>query len=146
MNNVNLDVYRIVPEAILPSRASAKAANYDLYSSEDTVIGAGKVELVSTGLRFRVPYGYVFEIYGRSGLAREGIIVANGPGQVDSDYRGEVKVILYNAGSLGYYIKKGDRIAQGRLVRLSRMDTLEVPMISTNETVRGEGGFGHTGR
>lgn len=143
--NAILDIELAEGMAILPAKKTKDAANYDLYASETVYLGSGKTEVVSTGLRMRVPVGSVFEIYSRSGLANEGIVVANAPGQIDSDYRGIVGVLLHNQGELSCIIHEGDRIAQGRLCQVVPTQLREC-VIAIDETERGEGGFGHTGK
>lgn len=146
MKMKNLQIELLSADARIPTKATPGAANADLYSAETTYIGPGKTEKVSTGLRMRVPEGYVLEIYPRSGLASEGLQVANSPGQVDSDYRGEVRVLLFNSTSLGTIIHEGDRIAQCRLVSLCDTTIERVNSIDVDETERGDGGFGSTGK
>lgn len=130
----------------LPSRQTAGSAGYDVASAEPFFeLAPGERRSVSTGLAFEVAAGYEMQVRPRSGLAmRSGILVANAPGTVDSDYRGELKVILLNAGSAPVGIARGDRIAQLVFARY------ETPTIEEAETLaasaRGDGGFGSTGR
>lgn len=100
--------------------------------------------LIPTGLYVSIPRGYEGQVRGRSGLAlKHGIALANGIGTIDSDYRGEIKVILINLGEESFIVNKGDRIAQ---LVLSKYETIEFEQVeSLEETVRGQGGFGHTG-
>ncbi len=100
--------------------------------------------LISTGLFISIPEGYEAQIRGRSGLAlNHGITLANGIGTIDSDYRGEIKVILINLGKESYTINKGDRIAQMVFIKYEKADLLLVDEL--DETSRGSGGFGHSG-
>ena len=100
--------------------------------------------LIPTGFAIAVPEGYEAQVRPRSGLAlRHGIVLANAPGTIDSDYRGEVKVIVMNAGSEPFVIKRGDRIAQLVVAPVVRAEWVEVA--SLDDTVRGAGGFGHSG-
>jgi len=139
----------IMPHAAelpLPDYMTAGAAGMDLYAAvmEDVILEPGTVRLIPTGLKVAVPGGYELQIRPRSGLAaRHGIGLLNSPGTVDSDYRGEIKVILINLGTAPFTVRRGDRIAQMVLCPIPR---IELVMTATlPETSRGEGGFGHTG-
>jgi dUTP pyrophosphatase len=130
----------------LPERATAQAAGYDLRAdlSEDLVLPPGGRAAVPTGLALEIPEGYEGQVRPRSGLAiRHGLTVANAPGTIDADYRGEVKVLLVNLGSEPVTIRPGDRIAQLVVHRLPAVELVEAD--SLRETRRGSGGFGHTG-
>lgn len=128
----------------LPQYQTAGAAGMDLVAVSDQAIGEGATAVVRTGLAVAVPEGYELQIRSRGGLASKGIFVTNGPGTVDSDYRGEVMVLLTNLSGRIFNIKRGDRVAQAVLA--------EVPLIEWNEvaalpsTARGEGRFSSTGR
>lgn len=111
---------------------------------ESLVIKPGERILVPTGIGIALPPGFEAQVRPRSGLAlRHGITIANSPGTIDSDYRGEVKVILMNLGSESYRMARGDRIAQLVVASVTRAVWLEAE--SLDETSRGDGGFGHTG-
>jgi len=130
----------------LPSRATAGAAGFDLHAAVegDLRIGAGERALVPTGLAIAVPEGYEAQVRPRSGLAlRHGIVLPNAPGTIDSDYRGEIQVILMNTGSQAFTIRRGDRIAQLVLAPVALAEWSEVETL--DDTTRGSGGFGHTG-
>lgn len=130
----------------LPERATAQAAGYDLRAdlSEDLVLPPGGRAAVPTGLALEIPEGYEGQVRPRSGLAiRHGLTVANAPGTIDADYRGEVKVLLVNLGSEPVTIRPGDRIAQLVVHRLPAVELVEADTL--RETRRGSGGFGHTG-
>lgn len=117
----------------------------DLASDEDLVILPGHRALVSTGFAVAVPPGFELQVRPRSGLAvREGVTVLNSPGTVDSDYRGEVKVVLVNLGSAPFQVHRGDRIAQAVLCPVLRAEVEEVADL--DPTDREAGGFGSTGR
>ncbi len=130
----------------LPSYATAGAAGMDLHAAIDApvTLAPGRSHLVPCGLAIAVPPGYEAQVRPRSGLAiRHGIAVLNAPGTIDSDYRGEVKVILINLGSEPFAIERGMRIAQlvvAPVVRVEWDPVQELP-----QTERGAGGFGHTG-
>lgn len=108
-------------------------------------IGPGQRALVPTGLRIAIPPGYEGQVRPRSGLAlHHGILLPNAPGTIDSDYRGELQVIVWNAGPQPFVIRRGDRIAQLVVAPVVRVVCDEVSELDA--TARGEGGFGHTGR
>ncbi len=128
----------------LPIYATAGAAGMDVVSAEDVTIAPGGRHAVATGLSVAIPVGFEIQVRPRSGLAlKHGISVPNAPGTVDSDYRGEVKVILINHGAEAFDIRRGDRVAQLVLAPVTRASWIEVEEL--DETVRGEGGFGSTG-
>lgn len=130
----------------LPRYMSKDAAGMDLYAAvtEDTLIPKGKIKLIPTGIKIALPHGYEAQIRPRSGLAlKHGISMPNTPGTIDADYRGEIGVIMINLGEEDYRIKRGDRIAQ---MVINKYEQASFELVDTLEnTVRGEGGFGHTG-
>ncbi len=131
----------------LPSPATPGAVGCDLCAAVevDAVLAPGARLLIPTGFSIAVPEGYEAQVRPRSGLALEhGIILPNAPGTIDSDYRGELKVILQNAGEKPFSIRRGDRIAQLVVAPIVRTEWEEVS--SLDATRRGTGGFGHTGR
>ncbi len=141
-----LYVHRLSKYAILPFRASEGSAGYDLSSSEFTTIPACSFGLVSTDLAMIVPAGNYGRLAPRSGLAsRKGIDV--GGGVIDSDYRGHVRVLLFNHSDVDFVIQQGDRIAQIIIVNISVPDIIELDGKRFNEdrTGRGANGFGSTG-
>lgn len=130
----------------LPEYKTEGAAGIDLQASISNPIVLKPLEraLVPTGLFMEIPKGFEGQIRGRSGLAlRHGISLANGIGTIDSDYRGEVKVILINLGEDDFTIENGDRIAQFVLAKYEKVEFVEVDKLE--ETERDKGGFGHTG-
>jgi dUTP pyrophosphatase len=130
----------------LPSYASAGAAGADLRAAVESemVIAPGERVAVPTGLILEIPKGWEGQVRPRSGLAiRHGLTVVNAPGTIDSDYRGELQVMLQNGGELPFVVKRGDRIAQLVIAPVPCVVIEEVE--SLDETERGEGGFGHTG-
>jgi len=140
---MSLKVKKLSADAQLPTRGSEGAAGYDLQSIESCVILPGKRAVVATGLSIELPPGVYGRIAPRSGLAvKHGIQV--GAGVVDADYRGEVKVVLFNHDSNPYLIKPGYRIAQLILERCETPDVEEI--FDSSDTVRGQGGFGSTGQ
>ena len=131
----------------LPSYATAQSAGMDLRASIDTPITLQPLErkLVPTGLRIALPDGYEAQVRPRSGLAlKKGIAVLNSPGTIDADYRGEIGVILINLSNEPFEILDGDRIAQMVISRYEQTEWKQVTIL--DETERGEGGFGHTGK
>lgn len=141
---MKIGIYKIHPSAKLPVFATSDAACFDL-----TAVSRGPVEglsrVYSTGLAFQIPSGYSVELCIRSGLAfKSNFVLANGIGIIDADYRGEIKCKLYYTGrDQPEWPMPGDRIAQGRLVRLTKTQIEEVTEL--DETERGQGGFGSTG-
>lgn len=128
----------------LPAYATTGAAGMDVVSAEDVVIAPGERHAVATGLAVAIPEGYEIQVRPRSGLAlKHGITVPNTPGTIDSDYRGELKVILINLGAEPFTIARGDRVAQLVLAPVVQATWDEVTELDTTE--RGAGGFGSTG-
>ncbi len=130
----------------LPAYATEGSAGMDVCAAVDAdiVVRPGERTLVPTGFAIALPHGHEAQIRPRSGLAiKHGIGILNGPGTIDSDYRGEVKIILINLGHEDFVIRRGDRIAQMIISRYERVEWQEVGELS--ETDRGAGGFGHTG-
>lgn len=130
----------------LPTYATAGAAGLDLVAAvaEPVTLPPGGRALVPTGLIVAVPPGFELQVRPRSGLAlRHGLIVPNSPGTIDSDYRGEVQVILLNAGEAPFTVARGMRIAQAVLAPVTRLAWREVETV--DETARGAGGFGSSG-
>ena len=129
----------------LPQYASDHAAGLDVASAEELVLQPGERHAVATGFAIEIPHGYEVQVRPRSGLAlKHGITCLNTPGTIDSDYRGEVKVILANLGAEPFEIRRGERIAQLVPAPVLRAEFTEVKELA--ETVRGSGGFGSTGR
>lgn len=127
----------------LPKYATSGSSGFDLSTNENVMISANSTEVIRTGFSFAVPQGYEIQIRSRSGLALKGITVANSPGTIDSDYRGEVCVILTNRSSEEFVVLRGDRVAQGVVCAICQWKMEEVQDL--DETERGDGGFGSTG-
>ena len=140
-------VKKLDDRAILPTYGSAYAAGADLYAlvnGETLAIAAGETVLVSTGLSVEIPEGYVGLIYARSGLAtKKGLAPANKVGVIDSDYRGEVKVALFNQSGKEQSIAAGERVAQLVIAPYLAVEYQQAEELS--DTARGAGGFGSTG-
>lgn len=130
----------------LPRYATTGSAGLDLAAAVDgeVILEPGARALVPTGLRIALPVGYEAQVRPRSGLAlRNGILLPNAPGTIDSDYRGEIAVILLNLGHEPFLVKRGDRIAQLVVAPVVQAQLVEVETLDA--TARGAGGFGHTG-
>ena len=128
----------------LPGYASDGAAGMDICAAEGLTLKVGKRHAVATGLSFAIPHGFEVQVRPRSGLAlKHGITCLNTPGTIDSDYRGEVKVILANLGDEDFVIQRGDRIAQLVVATVTYAAMVEVETL--DDTARGAGGFGSTG-
>ncbi|MBD8734857.1 dUTP diphosphatase [Sphingomonas sp. CFBP 13706] len=129
----------------LPAYATAGAAGMDVVAAEPLTLAPGARAAVATGFAIAIPEGYEVQVRPRSGLAlKHGVTCLNTPGTIDSDYRGEVKVILANLGDAPFDIARGDRIAQLVPAAVVRASLGEVEAL--DDTVRGHGGFGSTGR
>jgi dUTP pyrophosphatase len=150
MENINIKIRRISKEYFdipLPEYATEGSAGMDIRAtiSDPIIVKKGEVVVVPTNLSVEIPHGYEIQVRPRSGLAaKHGIGILNSPGTIDSDYRGEIKIILINFGFEEFTIKKGERIAQLIVSRVFRADFFEEN--SLNESKRGTGGFGHTGK
>jgi len=144
---MNLLKIKIDPktEECIPYYATPGSSGLDLKAHLDrpVIIVSKESALISTGLRLEIPHGHEGQIRSRSGLAvRHGVFVLNSPGTIDADYRGEVNVILYNAGRSAYTVENGDRIAQ---LVFSQVQHVELEVSTLSDTSRGSGGFGSTG-
>ena len=129
----------------LPCYATPGAAGMDVVAAEDVVIEPGRRHAVATGFAIAIPHGHEVQVRPRSGLAlKHGITCLNTPGTIDEDYRGEVKVILANLGDMPFAVKRGERIAQLVPAPVLRAEFDQVDAL--DDTERGEGGFGSTGR
>jgi dUTP pyrophosphatase len=129
----------------LPAYATAQAAGLDIVAAEEVEIAPGARHAVATGFAIAIPDGYEVQVRPRSGLAlRYGVTCLNTPGTIDADYRGEIKVILINLGDKLFKIRRGDRIAQLVPAPVQRAAMAEVDTL--DDTARGAGGFGSTGR
>ena len=128
----------------LPAYGTAGAAGMDVVAAEDVTLAPGARHAVATGLALAIPDGFEVQVRPRSGLAlKHGVTVVNAPGTIDSDYRGELKVILVNLGAESFAIHRGDRVAQLVLAPVVRARWDEVAEL--DDTARGQGGFGSTG-
>ncbi len=131
----------------LPKYATTGSSGMDLHATVDNefTLKVGERALIPCGFQIEIPEGHEAQVRPRSGLAaKHGVTVLNTPGTIDSDYRGEVKVILINLGKEDFLIKRGDRIAQMVIAPVTRVELEHVESLS--DTIRGAGGFGHTGK
>ena len=146
--SIHLEVVRVGERGEplpLPAYATEGSAGLDLRADVPVELAPGARVLVPTGLAIAVPHGYEAQVRPRSGLAlKHGLTCLNSPGTIDSDYRGEVSVILCNLGQATLALARGERIAQLVVAAVARVEL--VPAVALPPTGRGEGGFGHTGR
>ncbi|WP_295738905.1 dUTP diphosphatase [uncultured Helicobacter sp.] len=144
MKQACIKIKKLHKDAEIPKYQSVEAAGFDLHSIDELVLKAGDRAVVGTGLAFEIESGFEVQVRPRSGLAlKNGISVLNTPGTIDSDYRGEIKVILINHSGEDFIIHKGDRIAQGVVNEITQAVFAEVEKLS--ESQRGESGFGSSG-
>ncbi|MEM1413634.1 MAG: dUTP diphosphatase [Myxococcota bacterium] len=144
-----LKIHRLRPDARVPRYATEGAAGLDLHASLDAplTLAPGAREAIPTGLAIALPPGHEGQVRPRSGLARRtGVTVANAPGTIDEDYRGELQVLLVNLGDAEVVLAPGDRIAQLVVAPVVRVTVAEVDEAALGETARGAGGFGSTGK
>jgi dUTP pyrophosphatase len=143
--SASLRIKKLDPDITAPAYAHEGDAGLDLRSAEDVDLEPGERAMVSTGFAMALPEGYAAFIQPRSGLAaRHGISIVNTPGLIDCHYRGEVKIILINLGQEAFEVKRGDRIAQ---MVIQKVESVRVEVVDElDDTARGEGGFGSTGK
>lgn len=147
---VKLVFKKMHPDVLAPKQGTSGSAGFDLHLYEpkggiDLLPNHPKI--VNTGIQLLIPSGYEVQIRSRSGLASDGIIVANSPGTIDSDYLGEIKVILYNIGVYQKHVKHGTRIAQMVLNKLPKVELEEtISTVLSTLSERGNNGFGSTGK
>jgi dUTP pyrophosphatase len=149
-DEIKIKIKRLSDEFLnipLPHYATNGSAGMDIRAAlkDDLIIHSGKVELVATNISVEIPAGYEIQVRPRSGLAaKHSIGILNSPGTIDSDYRGEIKIIIMNFGKEDFLISSGDRIAQ---LVVSKVYTAKIEEVDDlNSSHRGDGGFGHTGR
>lgn len=149
MEKIRIKIQRIenkYNDIPLPEYSTEGSSGLDIRAAveDELILTRGKVSLVPTNLRVEIPLGYEIQVRPRSGLAAiHGIGILNSPGTIDSDYRGELKIILFNFGEKDFLIKRGDRIAQIVLAKVYRAELDESDNLDNSK--RAEGGFGHTG-
>lgn len=142
---MRIPLKKLHPDAVIPVHAYDDGdAGVDLASIEGLKLGAGERAMVRTGIAIAIPQGYGGFVQPRSGLAASfGITLTNSPGLIDSNYRGEIKVILQNTGKDDFEVKRGDRIAQLVIMPVHQAEFIEVDELPGSD--RGEGGFGSSG-
>ena len=141
---MKIKIKKLDPKAVIPTRGSDAAAGVDLHAPKALVIHPNSNGVVSTGLAVEIPDGYFGAIFARSGMAtRKGLRPANCVGVIDSDYRGEIKVVLHNDSDIIRPVQEGDRVAQLIILPYEPIEFDEVDEL--NDTDRGIGGFGSTG-
>ncbi len=129
----------------LPSYSTSGSSGLDVRAAEETIIPANEIRLVPTNLSVEIPEGFEIQVRPRSGLAaNHGISILNSPGTIDSDYRGEIKIIMMNFGKAEFKILRGDRIAQLVVSKVYKAELILSEDLE--ESLRGNGGFGHTGK
>ena len=143
---MKLFIKKLQHDIATPKYMTEGAAGMDLYAAveEDTILKKGEIKLIPTGIAISIEKGYEAQIRPRSGLAiKHGISLVNTPGTIDSDYRGEINIIMINFGQNDFLIKRGDRIAQMVINKIETPSIVEVETL--DDTLRGKGGFGSTG-
>lgn len=141
----NVKFIKLHPDAVTPARAKDGDVGYDVCAIKDVILYPNVVEMVETGISVELPPNTEIQVRPRSGLAlKQGIMVANSPGTIDTGYRGPCNILMFKTGKLPYIIHKGDKIAQ--FVVAPRMPYKFVEVDTLTDSKRGEKGFGHTGR
>ncbi|MDK2846956.1 MAG: dUTP pyrophosphatase [Desulfuromonadales bacterium] len=146
MKNITIKVKRLRSEAVLPAYMSQHAAGMDLFAcpDEEMIVKPGCRAIVPTGIAIAIPVGYEGQVRPRSGLAiHRGVTLVNTPGTIDSDYRGELGIIIINHGNEDFIVTAGDRIAQLVIAPVQKAILEQVEQLDATE--RNDGGFGHTG-
>lgn len=146
-NEIQVRFAKLDENAQLPTQGSAQAAGWDLYALEETTVTKGASVMIPTGLACAIPEGWEGQIRCRSSLGKKGMILPNGVGTIDSDYRGELKVLATWIGKGDTFIVgKGERVAQMLFAPVPIVHIQEVPLSDLESTERGEGGFGSSGQ
>lgn len=144
---LNIEFAKLDPDTIIPSKGSPQAAGWDLYALEETTVRRNVSSMIKTGLAIAIPNGWEGQIRCRSSLGKKGMIMPNGIGTIDSDYRGELMVLATWIGEGDeFIIDKGERVAQLLFSRVPKVNFVERKFEELGNTVRGEGGFGSSGR
>ena len=146
-SELNIPFAKLNPEARLPTQGSALAAGWDLYALEATVVPKGSSIMIPTGLACAIPEGWEGQIRCRSSLGKKGMILPNGVGTIDADYRGELKVLATWIGQgESFTVGKGERVAQMLFAPVPLVHIEEVEQHMLDSTERGDGGFGSSGQ
>jgi len=146
-DELHIQISKLHEDAILPTQGSAEAAGWDLYAIEQTVVRKNATVLIPTGLAIAIPVGWEGQLRCRSSLGKRGMMLPNGVGTIDSDYRGELKVLASFIGDgESMTIEKGERVAQLIFAKVPKVTLVEVEKEHLGDTTRGTGGFGSTGQ
>ena len=142
-----IEFAKLNSEAIIPTQGSPQAAGWDLYALEETIVKRNTSSMIKTGLALAIPIGWEGQIRCRSSLGKKGMIMPNGIGTIDSDYRGELMVLATWIGQGDeFVVQKGERVAQLLFSRVPRVKFVERDFDQLGSTDRGTGGFGSTGK
>ena len=144
---LSIEFAKLSPQAKLPTRGSSQAAGWDLYALEETIINRRKSSMIKTGLAVAIPEGWEGQIRCRSSLGKKGMIMPNGVGTIDSDYRGELIVLATWIGEgESFTVKAGERVAQLLFAPVPNVEIIETEYEKLGQTERGKGGFGSSGQ
>jgi len=144
---LNVEFAKLSPEAIIPTQGSPQAAGWDLYALEETIVRRNVSSMIKTGLAIAIPMGWEGQIRCRSSLGKKGMIMPNGIGTIDSDYRGELMVLATWIGEGDeFVVQKGERVAQILFSKVPTVKFVERRIEDLGSTQRGKGGFGSSGR
>jgi len=145
--DLNIEFAKLSPEAIIPTQGSPQAAGWDLYALEETIVRRNTSSMIKTGLAIAIPMGWEGQIRCRSSLGKKGMIMPNGIGTIDSDYRGELMVLATWIGEGDEFtVQKGERVAQLLFSKVPTVKFVERKFEDLGTTQRGKGGFGSSGR
>ena len=145
--DLNIEFAKLSPEAITPTQGSPQAAGWDLYALEETIVRRNVSSMIKTGLAIAIPMGWEGQIRCRSSLGKKGMIMPNGIGTIDSDYRGELMVLATWIGEGDeFVVQKGERVAQILFSKVPTVKFVERKLEDLGSTQRGKGGFGSSGR
>ncbi len=145
--DLNVEFAKLSPEAITPTQGTPQSAGWDLYALEETIVRRNSSSMIKTGLAIAIPDGWEGQIRCRSSLGKKGMIMPNGIGTIDSDYRGELMVLATWIGEGDQFIvEKGERVAQLLFSRVPKVKFVERTFEELGTTERGKGGFGSSGR
>ena len=144
---LSVEFAKLSPQVKLPTRGSSQAAGWDLYALEETIINRRKSSMIKTGLAVAIPEGWEGQIRCRSSLGKKGMIMPNGVGTIDSDYRGELMVLATWIGEgESFTVKAGERVAQLLFAPVPNVEIIETEYEKLGQTERGKGGFGSSGQ
>ena len=145
--HLTVEFAKLSVDAKLPTQGSAQAAGWDLYALEETIVEKEKSSMIKTGLAVAIPEGWEGQIRCRSSLGKKGMIMPNGIGTIDSDYRGELMVLATWIGEGdSFTVKAGERVAQMLFAQVPKVKIIETEYSNLGNTERGDGGFGSSGK